>query len=243
MRRRLLLAIPLLLSWGCAPGGPEFVRRPAEPPGAVLIRGASVLDVATGDVSPPRDVLVRGERIEAITAPGTLASPAGAMEIAAEGATLLPGLVDMHGHVGNRSTPTWTGGLPDPDANLRGYLYCGVTTVLDPADLSTQAFRRRDRVASGKLLGPTIFAAGPMITAPGGHPVAILRSLAPWWLQWYLIPRFSMQVDSPEAAREAVEEIAESKPDVVKLAVDRLPHEAPRIRRDVLEAAVAAARA
>jgi imidazolonepropionase-like amidohydrolase len=133
--------------------------------------------------------------------------------------------------------------FPDPDRNMRAYLYCGVTTVLDPADLITQAFERRDQVAQGILLGPRIVASGPMVTAPDGHPVAILDHLAPWWMRWYLIPRITKQVDSPAAARVAVREISGAGADVVKLSVDRIPGDVPRIRREVLAAAVDEAKA
>jgi imidazolonepropionase-like amidohydrolase len=240
---RILAGIFLVSAAGCAPRGPELVALPAEVPPAVLIEGAAVLDVGEGIVSAPRDVLVRGDRIAAIADPGTIPAPQGAVRIDGKGATLLPGLIDMHGHVGSGSAPSWMNRMPDPDANLRAYLYCGVTTVLDPAGLSTQTFDLRDGVASGKRLGPTMYAAGPMVTAPGGHPVVILRNMAPWWLRWYLVPRFARQVDSPAKAREEVAAIAAMGADVLKLAVDRLPEEAPRIRREVLAAAVEEARA
>jgi imidazolonepropionase-like amidohydrolase len=81
-----------------------------------------------------------------------------------------------------------------------------------------------------------------MVTAPGGHPAAVLQNLAPWWIRWYLIPRMTRQVDSPEAARAAVAEIVGSGADVVKLSVDRIPSQAPRIRGDVLAAAADEAR-
>ena len=45
---------------------------------------------------------------------------------------------------------------------------------------------RRERVAAGLLLGPRIYTAGPAITVEGGHPVALVRAIAPWWLGWYL---------------------------------------------------------
>jgi imidazolonepropionase-like amidohydrolase len=77
-----------------------------------------------------------------------------------------------------------------------------------------------------------------MVTAPGGHPVAVMEHVAPWWIRWYLIPRFSRQVDSPESARAAVREIVGLGADVVKLSVDRIPEQAPRIPREVLAAAV-----
>src|SRR5206468_1851403 len=148
----------------------------------------------------------------------------------------------MHGHVGGNPAPPWVGGMPDLDANLRAYLYCGVTTILDPADIASQIFPRRERVRRGELLGPTIYAAGPMFTAPGGHPVPVLRQLAPWWLRWYLIPRLAMQVDTPEEARRAVDEVVGKGADVIKLGVDHLPDQAPRIGGEVLAAVVDDAR-
>ncbi len=231
-----VLAAALLCA--CGRRAPELVRRPASPPPALLITNVAVFDAATGVVTPGRDVLAVGDRITAVGAVGQLHPPAGTQTIAGTGATLLPGLIDMHGHIGNGSAPSWKSNMPDPDRNLRAYLYCGVTTVLDPADMATQAFTRRAQVADGSLLGPRIFAAGPMVTAPGGHPVAILDHLAPWWIRWYLIPRLTRQVDSPESARAAVRDIVQLGADVVKLSVDRIPNQAPRIRRDVLAAAV-----
>lgn len=231
----LLLAALLA---ACGGGGPELVRRPATAPPALLIEDVSVMDVETGALTPNRDVLVVGDRIAAVAERGKTSPPPGTQTIAGSGATLLPGLIDMHGHIGNSSAPSWKSTFPDPDRNMRAYLYCGVTTVLDPADLITQAFDRRDQVAEGTLLGPRIFASGPMVTAPGGHPVAVLEHLAPWWIRWYLIPRITKQVDSPEAARTAAREIAAAGADVVKLSVDRIPGDVPRIRREVLAAAV-----
>src|SRR5947207_3007191 len=159
-----------------------------------------------------------------------------------DAAPCLPGLCALHGHVGGNPAPPWVGGLPDLDANLRAYLYCGVTTILDPADIASQIFPRRERVRRGELLGPTIYASGPMFTAPGGHPVPVLRQLAPWWLRWYLIPRLAVQVDTPQAARSAVDEVVGEGAHVIKIGVDHLPDQAPRIGGEVLAAVVDEAR-
>ena len=218
------------------------MRRPEHPPPALLVRDVSVLDVEAGVLVRHRDVLLVGERVSRVAAAGAVSPPPGAATIAGGGATLLPGLIDMHGHVGGNPAPPWVGGMPDLDANLRAYLYCGVTTILDPADIASQIFPRRERVRRGELLGPTIYAAGPMFTAPGGHPVPVLRQLAPWWLRWYLIPRLAMQVDTPEEARRAVDEVVGKGADVIKLGVDHLPDQAPRIGGEVLAAVVDEAR-
>jgi imidazolonepropionase-like amidohydrolase len=241
--RNICLPILMALLAACGGGEPPLVSLPAERPAAMLITNVGVLDVKSGSIAGNRDVLISGDRISAIAQHGAISVPAGTQEIAGNGATLLPGLIDMHGHIGNGSAPSWVGELPDPARNLLSYLYSGVTTVLDPADLATQAFRRRQMVAAGELLGPRIYTAGPMVTAHGGHPVAILENLAPWWIRWYLIPRFTRQVDSPETARAAVREIAGLGADVIKVAVDRIPEDAPRLDNAVINAAVDEARA
>lgn len=230
------------MAGACGPPAPTLVRRPAAPPLALLIADVSVLDVERGTLTPHQDVVVERDRITAITPAGASRPPAGAQRIAGEGATLLPGLIDMHGHVGGSPAPVWEQAFPDPDANMRAFLYCGVTSVLDPADMVNEAFVRRERIRRGELLGPTIYAAGPMVTAPGGHPVAMLRDTVPWWLRWYLVPRLTIQVASPGEAAQAVSELVALQPDVVKLTVDRIPGDVPRLANDTLAAAVAAAR-
>ena len=219
------------------------MRLPAKPPAALLLRDVAVLDVAAGTRAAGRDVLVRGDRIEAIEAAGSLAPPEGAEVVDGQGATLLPGLIDMHGHVFSDPSPPWRTQIPDPDAVLRAFLYCGVTTVLDPADSSPEAFARRDRVADGTLPGPRIFSAGLPITAPGGHPIGFVRLFAPWWIAWYVAPRSAAQVETPEQAQAAAEANVRAGADFIKLMVDHLPDGAPRIGVAEMRAAVETAHA
>src|SRR5262245_45591423 len=197
--RRVVFALGLLLC-ACGSDRPQLVRWPSSPPPALWIHDVAVLDVASGKRTPGRDVLVRGERIEAIAATGAQPAPEDAEVIEGTGATLLPGLVDAHAHLVSDPSPPWALQLPDPEWVMRSYLYAGVTTIFDAADSSGDAFERRERVAAGLLLGPRIFTAGAAITAEGGHPVAMVRSLAPWWLAWYLAPRMAVQVSTPEQA-------------------------------------------
>ena len=243
MARALTLFFAALALCACGSDRPQLVRRPASPPPALWLHDVAVLDVVSGARAPGRDVLVRGERIEAIEPTGTRAAPAGAEVIEGAGATLLPGLVDAHSHVYSDPSPPWQLELPDPEWVLRSYLYCGVTTVFDAADASGDAFERRERVAAGLLLGPRILTAGAAITAEGGHPVALVRAIAPWWLAWYVAPRTAVQVATPEQARDAADEAAQAGADLVKLVVDHLPQEAPRLGSAEIRAAVEAAHA
>lgn len=239
-------ALATLLLWlclACAGGGPTLVERAASPPAALLIAQTNVWDVVAGTVVRGHDVLIRGDRIAAIAPAGTLAVPRGAARIDGRGATLLPGLIDMHGHVFADPSPPWQLNAPDPEAVLRSYLYSGVTSVLDPADASGDAFVRRDRIQRGELLGPRVYATGPPLTAPGGHPVALVGIVAPAWIAWYLAPRAAVQIDTPEAGREAVDVLAAQGADFVKVIVDRIPGEVPRLGEAEVRAIVEAASA
>jgi imidazolonepropionase-like amidohydrolase len=114
-------------------------------------------------------------------------------------------------------------------------LYAGVTSVLDAADMTPAIFRTRDAIREGKTLGPRMIAAGPMFTAPGGHPVGVLRETLPFWARWYVVGRLARQAATPDEARRQVADLLPESPDVLKIAVDQLPTE-PRIDAAVVAA-------
>jgi imidazolonepropionase-like amidohydrolase len=236
--RDALAAAVLLALVACAEPRADLVALPESPPPALLVRDVAVLDVATGALAPGRDVLLRGDRIEAIAPAGSIPPPVDAEILDGRGATLLPGLIDSHGHVGVGYAPLWRTELPDPAHNLQAYLYCGVTTVLDPSDSDDGAVDRRDAIRRGEVVGPRVYTAGRPLTAPGGHPVAFVRELLPWWIRWYLLSRVAYQAADEPAARAAVAELASSRVDFLKVIVDRIPESAPRLETPVLRAAV-----
>jgi enamidase len=229
----------LVLLVACSEGPPPLVTRPAVSHPRTRISRAFVWDGRSDRIFPPKDVIVENGRITAMLAPG-LPPAEGELVIDGVGQILMPGLVDVHGHTGGNSAPSWSGAsrFPDPERNLQSYLYAGVTTVLDPGDVTPDVFERRDAVAAGELLGPRMFAAGPMFTVPGGHPVGAMHELVPWWIRWYVQPRMIREVASAEAARAAVEALLPFKPDVIKVMVDAVPLAAPVIGPEVLRALV-----
>lgn len=234
----VFLSVSLGLSLGACSRPAPLVSKPEHHSADVAITNASVLDVVSGTVVPAQDVLVSKGTIAAVGSSGTLAIPPDAQRLDARGATVLPGLIDSHGHVANGSDPPWIGGLPDPDRNLQAYLYCGVTTVIDPADLEPDAFERREAVAAGELPGPTIFAAGPMLTAVGGHPLPVLDELAPWWIRWYVERHAVRPLQSLADVDIAINELAAVRADFVKMAVDAIPGDAPVLDGTIARAVV-----
>lgn len=231
----LTLAILLV---GC--GGHEFVTRTAAGQPACVIRNVRVFDAPRAALLDGlRDVIVRDGRIAAVAAPG-VAAP-GLVEVDGHGGTLLPGLVDVHTHTGGGSSPPWHTALPAQEENLGAFLYAGVTTVLDAGALTPAIFQLRDRVRSGAVLGPHLYAAGPMFTGPSGHPVGLMRTNLPFWIRWYVLPRIAREVGTPDAARQAVADLLPDHPDVIKVAVDDLVPGEPRIDTAVIAAIVARA--
>lgn len=119
--------------------------------------GGTVID---GTGAPPRPrctIVIRGDRIVAVGP--NVAIPEGASRIDVSGKSVVPGLVDMHGHLyANNGTEIRNEFI----AYAHLYLAGGVTTVFSPGDfdpVGTVAFR--DSVNRGVEVGPRIFTAGP----------------------------------------------------------------------------------
>ncbi|MGC2035373.1 MAG: amidohydrolase family protein, partial [Thermoplasmata archaeon] len=100
-------------------------------------------------------VLVRGDRIVRVGDRGSIRTRSADRIVQGRGRYLLPGLVDMHVHA-------WT------PAELVQYVAYGVTSVRNMWG-STLQLAWRDKVLSGTMLGPTIFATGPVMD--GDPPV------------------------------------------------------------------------
>lgn len=231
------LVVAVLLA-GCK--GHTFVTRAPDARPSWVLRDVRVFDAPRATLfDGRRDVIVRDGRIAAVAPPGVAASEL--IEIDGHGGTLIPGLVDVHTHTGGNASPPWHAELPAQEENLGAFLYAGVTTVLDAGALTPAIFALRDRVRAGAVLGPHLYAAGPMFTAPNGHPVGLMRSTLPFWIRWYVLPRIAREVATPAVARQAVADLLPEHPDVIKIAADALVPGEPRIATEVIAAIVARA--
>ena len=134
------------------------------PPGGDLVTAIVHVNVIPMDregIVRDQTVLVRGDRIVGVGRSAAVTVPAGATVIDGSGRYLLPGLTDAHVHI--EDLP-WAHARPDfGDGPL--YLAHGVTTVFSLSGTPLHLEWRR-RVATGELLGPTIYTAGPFVNEP-----------------------------------------------------------------------------
>ena len=168
--------------------------------------GGRVID-GTGRTIDNGVVVVNGGKITAV---GTASTPvpAGATRVDLKGKTILPGLVNAHGHVAA------TTGLRSDQASytrdnllrqLRTYAMYGVTTVFSLGDDQAAGFELRNENAAATDRA-RVFVAGPVVTG-----------------------------DTADAARAMATKVADMKPDLLKIRVDdnlgagrKMPEEAWR---------------
>ena len=117
--------------------------------------GVSVVPMDSERVLADQTVVVRGDRIVEVGPARSVRVPDGARRVDGRGKWLMPGLAEMHGHVPPPNAP------PEyTERVLFLYLANGITTVRGMLGAPGQLELRR-RVASGQVLSPTLYLAGP----------------------------------------------------------------------------------
>ncbi|NNF27139.1 MAG: amidohydrolase family protein [Gemmatimonadetes bacterium] len=114
--------------------------------GPVAVVNATVLPMNRNERLTAHTVLVESGTISALGPDGTVSLPAGTRTVDAEGAFLLPGLVDAHVHMDQEDAPAYVAHGITSVRNMWGWP--GLLTI-------------RDRISVGEILGPTIYSYSP----------------------------------------------------------------------------------
>ncbi len=123
------------------------------PSGSILFQNVGVLDVDAGEVRPAQDVLVDAGRIVSVNPTGE--TPAEDMRVVpGEGATLIPGLIEMHTHPAGSAFGNRFG---------RVHLAYGVTTVRITAGHTYRTLEERESILAGRRVGPRVFLTGSVL--------------------------------------------------------------------------------
>lgn len=165
-----LLTSATLSLWAAEDDGPSHI--PPAPPRAegdgpydrLILRGVTLINSTGAPPLGPVDIVIEGDRIAAIQIvgfPGVPIDPEGRpqaeegdVELDLEGHYVLPGFVDMHGHIGGLAQGT------PAEYVFKLWLAHGITTVRDPGSGNGIDFvlDQQQRSAAGSITAPRIIA-------------------------------------------------------------------------------------
>jgi hypothetical protein len=161
---------------------------------ALALTHVTVIDVTGGAALADMTVVIDRDRIVDLGRSADVHPPRAATRIDAGGKYLIPGLWDMHVH---EVFGDW---LPrDERVTLPLFVANGVTGVRDMGSDLPVLLAWRRQIAAGRLLGPHIVMAGPMLDGP--------------------VPRFpsSAPIGSAADARRVVDELKMRGVDFIKI--------------------------
>src|SRR5688572_15934284 len=143
----------------------------------VVIAGRLFDAKAAKLVAGPQAIVIEADRIVSVGAAAGVQPVAGEARIDLSGATVLPGLIDVHTHL--TSNPEHIGfpslGISVPREalfgakNARVTLEAGFTTVRNVGAGGYSDVALREAIDAGDLPGPRIQASGPPLGITGGH--------------------------------------------------------------------------
>lgn len=157
-------------------------------------------------------LVVRDGRIEYAGPQSGIKAPSGAQTIDLAGKYVIPGIINLHGHIGNV-----VGLKQDPanytrrnvESNLRTYASYGVTTVVSLGADQPLVFDIRREQRSSRPQYTRVFTAYRGFTGKAGYPTS-----APG------MKGVPFEVGSVQDVAKAIDELASKKVDIVKIWVD-----------------------
>ncbi len=142
------------------------------PDGVIALTGARIITMSgeDGGVIDSGTIVIEGNRIVAVGA--DIDIPDGAEVVDVAGKTIVPGLIDGHGH-GSQSV----GFIPEQNWRNYATLALGVTTIFDPSNDATAVFAAAEMQRTGQILAPRIYSTGNIIYGARSTSFAAIDSL------------------------------------------------------------------
>lgn len=148
------------------------LRLPSDKPnGKIAFTNARIITMNGDQVIEKGTVVVESNKIIAVGSEVEVPSDARVIDVA--GQTIMPGLVDVHAHLG-----AFRYGLsPQQHWQYHTNLAYGVTTTHDPSSNTEMVFSQSEMVKSGAMVGPRIFSTGVILYGADGDFKALVNSL------------------------------------------------------------------
>jgi imidazolonepropionase-like amidohydrolase len=193
-----------------------------------VLQDVTLIDGRGGAPRHHASLVVEGAKIKAVTDAGT-AVPKGATVLELQGKTIMPELINAHGHVG-LLTGTKTASVNYTKENVERHLLqyqdYGVGAVLVMGTDHEDVYGWRAESRAGTLPGAELFTAGKGFGVPGGMPPVAMG------MDQVFRPT------SVEEARADVRELASHKVDVVKMWVDDFYGQFPKMKPEISAAII-----
>jgi len=216
-------------------GSPRLASQTRSGTGPVLYEGARLL---IGDASAPVErgaFLVQNGRFTAVGRQGAVTAPAGAARVDLSGKTVMPGMINVHVHIGYEGYTSWGAEDYTPENvldHLQREAFYGVVATQSvgssPTDPSIQFIKDQ---AAGKFPPASRFFFMPGMAPPNGGPDATLKKGTDATHAVY-------EVSTGAAARAAVRGMAAKGLKNVKIWVDDRRGTYPKMTPEVYNAVI-----
>jgi imidazolonepropionase-like amidohydrolase len=160
--------------------------------------------------------------------------PAEAKKVDLSGKFVMPGIINLHGHLGNVIDLTQDPNYYTRDnveKNLRTYASYGVTAMVSMGSDKDLIFQMREEQRGGRPIMTRIFTAGRGFTGVGGYPTTVPGNKG--------IP---YEVANASEVEKDVNELAAKKVDLIKIWVDDHLGREKKISLDLCKAIIENAR-
>ncbi len=144
-----------------------------KPSGKIAFTNARIITMDGDKVIENGTIIINQNKIQKIGEAGKTKIPSGAKVYDLEGKTIMPGIVDVHAHLG-----AFRFGL-SPQKHWQYYanLAYGITTTHDPSSNSEMTFSQSEMVQAGIMTGPRIYSTGTILYGADGDFKAVVNNL------------------------------------------------------------------
>jgi len=183
----------------------------AAPAGAIALVNANVITMRGEEVLRNATVVVERNRITAVGPSAQVQVPANAQRIDVGGGWIMPGVVDVHAHIGTGSS----GITPRVHPGFLANLAFGVTTMHDPSNNTDMVFSASEMLKAGDMVGPRLYSTGTILYgAEGGAKTIVttfedalshlrrMKAVGAFSVKSYNQPRRDARQQIVEAARQ-----------------------------------------
>jgi Tol biopolymer transport system component/imidazolonepropionase-like amidohydrolase len=129
------------------------------PTGSIALTGATVITMKGDEVLSGATILIERNRIKAIGKSSDVHVPDDAMKMDVSGKFIMPGIIDVHAHIGTGSD----GITPNTHWGYYVNLAFGVTTSHDPSSNTEMVFSNSEMLKAGLMVGPRLYSTGTIL--------------------------------------------------------------------------------